>query len=114
MENLEPFMNVMVVFGHALTALAIYLTIVSGYLVVAYAVGRDLDRFQVLFINAIFFIFATILAIFSSLLFYSAFSLGPREGAPNHFFYGLYLFFGCEILAIIGAIKFMQDIRKKN
>ena len=40
--------------------LAIYLTIFSGYLVTAYAVGSKLSRTQVVFVSASFSVFAVI------------------------------------------------------
>jgi hypothetical protein len=41
------------------TALTIYMSIVTGYLVVAYAVGASLNRLQIILINSLFLFFAT-------------------------------------------------------
>ncbi len=104
-------MSVMTMHGNGLTALALYLTILSGYLVAAYVVGADLDMFQVFFINAIFLFFAATLAMYSFAMFFGGFRGGPNGGAPGYMFYLLYVFVACEILAVLGAIKFMHDIR---
>ena len=114
MDPLEPFMNVMTLHSTALTALALYLTILSGYLVAAYAVGADLNKFQVFFINTIFILFSSSLALYFFGLFRGSFQGGPAGGAPEFMFYILYAFFICQFLAIAGAIKFMQDIRSKK
>ena len=47
----------------ALTALAIFLTVLSGYLVVAYSVGADLTKSQLIFINSIFIVFGLTLTL---------------------------------------------------
>jgi hypothetical protein len=41
-----------------INALMLYLTVISGYLVVAYLVGSDLSRNQSRFISALFVVFA--------------------------------------------------------
>ncbi len=114
MDRLEPVVNVMVIHGNGLTALALYLTILSGYLVVAYIAGTDLERVQVYFINTIFVFFAGILALYSSVLFYAGLRFGPGEGAPDRYFYALFIIIACEMIAILGAIKFMYDIRARK
>jgi len=43
--------------------ITIYITVVSGYLVVAYLAGKDLDRFQLLTISSLFGAFSFFVAI---------------------------------------------------
>ena len=43
--------------------IAIYITVVSGYLVVAYLAGKNFDRFQLFKISILFAVFAVFVAI---------------------------------------------------
>jgi hypothetical protein len=113
---MEFFVNVATLHSLSLTAIALYLTVLSGYLVVAYAVGADLDNSQVIFINSIFLIFSTVLALFSFIYIFGSFNAGVtvNGGPPNYLYYILYLFLAAQLFAIFGAVNFMANVRKKS
>lgn len=97
--------------GVAFTALALYLTVLSGYLVAAYIVGAELNRFQVIFINSIFLLFSIPLALYFFVVMYLGIIDSPGGSAADWVFYFLYVFGAGQILAVLGALKFMHDIR---
>ena len=97
-----------------LTALALYLTVLSGYLVAAYVVGEELDQFQLFFINAIFLLFSITLAFYFFVMMYLGLDTSPSGPAANWSFIFLYAFGASQILALLGALKFMRDIRTRK
>lgn len=50
-------------YNSSYTTLALFLTVLSGYMVVAYTVGQDLKPLQVVFINMLFVAFSLIFGI---------------------------------------------------
>lgn len=98
--------------------ISIYITVVSGYLVVAYIAGKDLERFQLFTISLLFVTFS----------FFAAFgSFGLIRGAVNAFAGiddGLgsvaqaiyvavpYAILFVQLLGIGLSLKFMSDQRK--
>ena len=97
-----------------LTALALYLTVLSGYLVAAYVVGEELDQFQLFFITAIFLLIPITLAFYFFVMMYLGLDTGPSGPAANWSFIFLYAFGASQILALLGALKFMRDIRTRK
>ena len=100
--------------------ISIYLTVVSGYLVVAYIAGRDLGRFQLFTISMLFVTFS----------FFASFgSFGLIRGAVNAFA-GIDAGFGptaratflalplailfVQVVGIGLSLKFMMDRRKAD
>lgn len=97
--------------------LGLYITSLSGYLIVAYIAGKDLTRSQMVIISACF-------AIFTSLCTYSAvanstrileFTNELRELNPDrHFAMRDYVLYAVKFVLYAGilvALKFMWDIR---
>lgn len=68
--------------GYGMTAMALYFTVVSGYLIVAYLVGEQLSKSQMIIVSSLFSVFAFSL-VFGS---YSFFLLKPTEWvvSPPH------------------------------
>ena len=105
-------------FNNMTTAFAVLLTLSSGYLVVAYAVGRELLHSQVVIINSIFTLasmfFAGIScgAMSSGVAFGRAaaevHTAGPTVQAPD--FMVFVLLFLC-VAIYVGCLKFLWDIR---
>ncbi|NND83194.1 MAG: hypothetical protein HKN50_12270 [Gammaproteobacteria bacterium] len=103
----------------AATALVFYLSIVSGYLLVAYVAGHKLLRSQAAFINCLFVIFASF-ALWGTYLYFkagtvyyqkltdlgSAHALGVETSVPPHIVIAFILGVG-----ILGCLKFMWDVR---
>jgi hypothetical protein len=101
------------------TALTFYLTVVSGYLVVAYFAGDELTRNQAVFVTALFVVFGSF-AMWGSMAYFYQAGLYITEAAGNttgdvrprglwpHHIVGL-----MEGLGLIGAVGFMRDIRRR-
>jgi hypothetical protein len=97
--------------------IALYLSVLSAYMVVAYTAGAKLKSMQSGFINLVFVTFSGIL-IFATFTFHKA-ANNYREGfgtieqsvfasiAP----YGILV---VQILAVLGALFFMWDIRSSK
>ncbi len=97
--------------GNAGSAMSIYVTITSGYLLVAYLAGKDLTRLQAVFISVLYVTFATFNTFAVVSYFQSAFHFGHTYGAglvPYWPVYGLGTLFPLGILA---CLKFMWDVR---
>ena len=105
----------MAIIGTSMTATTLYLSIVSGFLVVGYTVGAQLSRFQLAVVSTLFVLFAFFFAV-------STFSLVTRA---NEFIlnYGTgdfqtnaatpYIIFSIECLGIVAAVAFMMHSRRK-
>ncbi|MEJ6703420.1 MAG: hypothetical protein ACKVKL_06170 [Pseudomonadales bacterium] len=98
--------------GYGMTAMALYFTVVSGYLIVAYLVGEQLSKSQMIIVSSLFSVLAFSL-VFGS---YSFFAEANRVGSvtASSVEYWLAAVIGlAELAGIISAFKFMFDIRKK-
>lgn len=101
------------------TALSIYLTVLSGYLVVAYLIGNKLSRFQANALTFLFICFAFVLVTGGWAFFNSGMSillsLGDRGKATVLRFLavGVHLLALVQITGIGLAIKFMLNERRK-
>lgn len=117
MTIVEFILSVTALHETAFTALAIYLTVLSGYMVVAYSVGAELTKSQLIFINSIFLVFSIMLSFASYTYFSSAYQLGSAyrpETSPRSEGIMLLFFLIAQFAAIMGALKFMFEIRKKR
>ena len=104
-------------FGVAADMLGLYLTVTSGYLVVAYLAGTKLQRPQVLLITALYLLIGG-LSIFT---FYGwgmrgiIYAMRAGELDPSLPIYGsptfVALFSGMLVIVSIASIKFMRDVR---
>ena len=104
-------------YANSATMYAILLTIVSGYLVVAYIAGAKLKRGQVVIVNALFLItcLTTIAALASFSQVAQEFAMAGveargREGSLASYF-SSYFIFAIDFLIIISCLKFMWDVR---
>jgi hypothetical protein len=97
--------------GGASSAMSLYLTVLSGYLLVAYLAGKQLSFLQTTIVTVLFMFFTTTNTIATVSYTQSAYYFGhtygegrvPSWGAPV---IGVLLFFG-----IMAAVKFMWDVR---
>ena len=97
-----------------------FLTVVSGYLIVAYLVGEKLTKGQVILVSALFFCyaFAQILAQMSQInsiitidrIMYESFPESPLQTDANTARLG-YVWPLLELLAILASLHFMWSIR---
>jgi len=101
-------------------ALMLYLTVSSGYLIVAYLVGSKLTKAQVLFVSTLFFVFA-FYALWGVGQYWSSgdqarIALEASEAAPEIElnYLGMnpaVIALPMGLLGIIGCLKFMWDVR---
>ena len=97
--------------GYGMTAMALYFTVVSGYLIGAYMVGAELSRSQVWIVTSLFVVFALSLVFGTFSFFAAASSYGERP--TDSVEYWLAPIIGlAEIAGIAASLKFMFDIRR--
>jgi len=103
--------------ANAATYLAIVLTLISGYLVVAFIVGVRLTRSQIIIVNAIFtlFAFALVFATYAALgraafllSFVSPEYASPLSAGIN---FAPFLLGGLSTAGVFACLKFMWDVR---
>ena len=91
--------------------LALYVTAVSGYLLVAYLLGNQLNRIQVLTFTVLFVLFT----VFNTAGTYSglraAHEFGSIYGAGRVPEYPAQISVVLMLLGIVAALKFMWDVR---
>jgi hypothetical protein len=102
------------------TAMALYMTAISGYLIVAYAVGKELNRSQVILVNGLFlffsisFSYSTIIS-FLAMRQYEILLEQTTKAAPTLFSLMENTFVAMVTLGlatgIVGALMFMRNIR---
>jgi len=100
--------------------MALYMTAISGYLIVAYAVGKELNRSQVMLVNGLFlffsisFSYSTIIS-FLGMRRYEILLAQATKAAPPIFSLMENTFVAMVALGlatgIIGALMFMRSIR---
>ena len=101
--------------GGSLSAMGLYLTAISGYLIAAYLVGEKLSRSQLVIISALFVVFSFVMTL-------TGFSLSERairleiefEGGRDVLDSASYLILVAQFLGILAALKFMLDVRKSS
>lgn len=102
-----------------LETMVFYLSIVTGYLVVAHLVGAKLLKRQIIFINTLFIVFAgfamwgsyedfRISAYFWTQTAASKELHGEQPMQPHHFVAIL------EILGILASLNFMREVRRNS
>ena len=97
----------------ALASWALYFSAISGYLIVAYLVGHNLTRSQLIIISALF-------VAISLVMTFTGFSLTERaiqlevefEGERDALDSAGYFMLIAQVLGILAALKFMIDVRK--
>ncbi|MEP0200925.1 MAG: hypothetical protein ABJ084_03830 [Halioglobus sp.] len=94
--------------GDAMTG---FITVIGGYLLVAYLAGKDLTKAQTILISALFIVFSGFNISAVVMYFQSAFHFGHLYGAgrvPAWPSYGLGILFSIGVFA---CLKFMWDVR---
>lgn len=101
-------------------ALMLYLTVSSGYLIVAYLVGSKLTKAQVIFVSTLFFVFA-LYALWGVSQYWSSGDQArlalEASGAASEIelnYLGIspvVIALPMGLLGIIGCLKFMWDVR---
>jgi hypothetical protein len=120
MNEYEAVEAAQALYANAATMFAIFLTITTSYLVVAYLVGAQLTSSQVFITTALFAVsslitLASMAALFDTGIHYTALAVNMRgaEGiAPmvaNRAFVAILV--GVDALFVAAALKFMWDIR---
>ena len=102
-----------------LLCISIYLTVVSGYLVVAYLAGKELGQFQLVTISALFLFFSLVLSLATYALLQSAVVLAgfvENESSSETVRQLLRLvpsiISAVQIIGVVMALKFMWDTRR--
>lgn len=105
------------------TALALYMTAVSGYLIIAYSVGAAMNRYQLALVNALFLFFSGAFSYSAMISFHNmrTFSEALFEKIPGQPSVSstaedtfLFAIVGSLILGIVGSIVFMWDVRRRS
>lgn len=96
---------------------ALLVTIISGYLVVAYVAGKNMTRSQVVIVNTLYVLFLTLILMSgraftmraTELMWIAVELSNQRLSDPNpHFVYAIRFVF---VFALVASLKFMWDIR---
>lgn len=114
MTEHEILDNMLASFGLGLTAVVLYLTVLSSFLIVAYFAGAKLTRAQATIVIGLF-VLAAIFATWASVAFLAAARelqllqatapIYSRQLAPHH------LILPVELIGILASLKFMWDVR---
>ncbi len=102
---------------NALSLIAIYLSVLSGYIIAAYMVGENLSRFQLFFINSLFVIFSLLLTVGAFQIFQLVAEIQAEyaglipEFVATRFVLTTLII---QLIAIGGALFFMHDRRKNK
>ena len=103
------------------TAIAIYLTIVSGYLIAAYSVGGSLNKLQITVVNSLFLFFScaytySTFVSFRGMRIYAdkAAAMG-REAATTSSAEDIVItvLLVAQVIGITAAFAFMWDVRRR-
>lgn len=97
--------------GNAGDAMTTFISVVGGYLLVAYLAGKNLTKAQTILISALFIVFSVFTISAIVMYFQSAFYFGHSYGAgrvPEWPSYGLGIIFSIGMFA---CLKFMWDVR---
>jgi len=112
------------VVANSLSAQAIFFTALSAYLAVAYTVGRQLTRYQVIFVNMVFLLMFLNMTVNQYGLFQGAThyvqvvegtragELDPIPNVPESA--NVAMFLVIRLLLLLGALTFMWSVRHPN
>lgn len=106
--------------GNVISLIGITITILSGYLIVAYVAGRDMSRSQVVIVNTRYVLIFSLMLMSVYTLTLRATemgqlsieasaqrSLGPRPEIP-------FLLLAVFSFCLLASLKFMWDVRQKG
>ena len=120
MSEAELWELILISQGNMGSVLAVFLSLVSAYLIVAYLVGKTLTKVQYLTVNILFSVAGLTSAIVGyAFLSRAAFLLqftDPKYRAPASAFipFTPYITSALFILGILAALKFMSDVRESR
>ena len=101
----------------AATYMAMLITVISGYLIVAYVAGADLKKGQIVIVNFLYIFFSTLLWYGSISAFFKQLEFVEelRVLAPDGFYPASYeVFFAIAFVSymvVLASLKFMWDVR---
>ena len=117
MSEAELFQSAQAVWSNALSLMVVIISLLSGYLVVAYVVGKELTSSRVLIVNGLYILLSTFVLMglytFSNRATELA-NLNPYQaekkdnGTQNWIPLGMVLIF---VVCIAASLKFMREIR---
>lgn len=115
MSHYEVYDVIVSLRGEAQTTAGLFLTVVSGYLAIAYVVGSSLTRAQVTTITGIFlvFTFVQVMGHLSTMLELGALSEQIQLGieSPIKMEFWAFAFSAVHLSIIAASLKFMWDVR---
>lgn len=105
----------------ATTNFALYLSLLSGYLVAAYLAGHKLKKSQILLINSVY----AVSAIYFAMAYVANIAISTNfllslarpdffHAGTSMFLYFAYLIFFGMLIAIPFSIRFMREIGERN
>ncbi|HAJ76212.1 MAG TPA: hypothetical protein DCM64_07125 [Gammaproteobacteria bacterium] len=98
----------------SMTATSLYLTVVTGYLVVAYIAGEELTKFQQTLITTLFVSSSLFFAFISFMFLSRAASYGGGDESTSRLVQlAAYWIGSIQLLGIIGSLIFMYQVQKK-
>jgi len=102
--------------GNFLSAITIYFSVVTTYVVVAFVAGDRLSRLQLAVVNVSFTVAAGIMGVLSVLIFARFFAFATQVGNPTNTVGPVDFTVSLSILVLIvliGCYTFMWSTRKK-
>jgi len=99
-----------------LEAMTLYLSVVTGYLIVGYTAGKNLSKFQIVVITSLFLAFAFFFTVGTYIFFIRAHEIyllstpGAYEGATR--LYALWIV-SAQVLGVLASLAFMYDAQRK-
>ena len=106
------------IINSGMSAITLYLTVVTTYLVAAYLAGEKLTRFQTFLTTSLFIVFALVFTVGSVAFFQNTNEISARFGnkvGVSTFPIRYAWIIGCaEIFGILGSLRFMFDVRRKK
>ena len=92
-------------------AMSLYLTVVSGYLLVAYLAGKELTSLQTFIITTLFIFMASSNTLAAIGYFQNAYHFGNTFGAGRVPGWGGPVVGTIQSFGILASVKFMWDVR---
>ena len=99
--------------GYGMTAMALYFTVTSSYLIIAYRVGKQLSRSQLIIVSSLFLVFAISLVFGTFSFFDAANNYGGSSRNSVEYWLAPSLAVA-ELIGFIALFKSMYDIRKSK
>jgi len=99
--------------GYGMTAMALYFTVISSYLIIAYMVGRELSRSQLTIVSSLF-LFFTMSLVFGTYSFFEAANSYGGSSSTSIEYWLAPIVAVAELAGIAAVLKFMFDIRNDS